>query len=461
MGDTLLIPSAPQELCGWGRFPCEPCDVYRPEVADSVSSLMRDAGTCTFIARGMGRSYGDPAINAQGAVISMVRLNHFLDFDAAQGILACEAGVTLAEILHHFVPRGWFLPVVPGTKFITIGGAIANDIHGKNHHRDGSFSNFVVDFELLTASGEVMLCSPQEHADVFWATVGGVGLTGIILRARLTLMPIETAYVRVDYQRAPNLDAALAAITESDARNTYSVAWIDCLAEGASMGRSVIMSAMHARKTELPRHAVLPLEARLKSRPAVPVDMPAFALSPISVRAFNAVFYRAHPSRLGRVIEYDRFFFPLDSVPEWNRIYGKKGFVQYQATFPHARVEGLRTLLARLSGAARASFLAVLKRFGPEGRGLLSYPFEGFTLSLDIPMRSGLPEFLQELDRLVLEHEGRLYLAKDAVMAKETFGAMYPRLPEFVEMKRRLDPEGRFASRQSRRLGLAGDRHDR
>lgn len=454
-----MIPSAQQNLCGWGRFPCEPCAVYRPEVARDVSRMLREAGQRTYIARGMGRSYGDPAINGEGAVVSTVRLNHFLAFDPDTATLTVEAGVTLAEILEHFVPRGWFLPVVPGTKFITVGGAIANDIHGKNHHHDGSFSKFVLSCDVLTAGGDVLRCSPESNPDVFWATVGGVGLTGIILRAELVLIPIETAYVRVDYQRVPDLETAFARITETDNRHTYSVAWIDCLAQGRTMGRAVIMSAVHAHKTDLPRHAAQPLDVASRKRPPVPVDLPGFVLSPWSVRAFNAFFYRAHPSRLGRVIDYDQYFFPLDSVSQWNRIYGKQGFVQYQATFPHHRLDGLRKLLARLSGASRASFLAVLKRFGSPGQGMLSYPFEGFTLSLDIPMRSGLVEFLEELDALVLEHEGRLYLAKDAVMAPETFHAMYPRKDEFLAVKRRIDPDGLFASRMARRLNLVETRY--
>lgn len=420
---------------------------------------MCNGNVSTVIARGMGRSYGDPAINGDGAVISTVRLNHFLAFDAQSATLTVEAGVTLAEILEHFVPRGWFLPVVPGTKFITVGGAIANDIHGKNHHRDGSFSNFVTDFELLTPQGEFLHCAPDDNADVFWATVGGIGLTGCILRARLKLVPIETAYVRVDYERCPDLETTLTRITATDETHPYSVAWVDCLAQGRSMGRSVIMSATHARKTELPHHAGLPLETDPKRRPPVPIDLPGFTLSPLTVRAFNAIFYRGHPSRLGRVVDYDRFFFPLDSVPQWNRIYGKRGFVQYQATFPHHRLDGMRKLFERLSGASRASFLAVLKRFGAAGQGMLSYPFEGFTLALDIPMRPGLEAFLQELDALVLEHEGRLYLAKDATMAPETFAAMYPRKDEFLDVKHRLDPGARLSSRMARRLNLVESRH--
>jgi decaprenylphospho-beta-D-ribofuranose 2-oxidase len=428
--------------------------VYRPEASSSAAEVLRDAPESSVIARGLGRSYGDPAINGAGAVMSMVRLNHFVGFDREQGWLECEAGVTLAEILEHFLPRGWFLPVVPGTKFVTVGGAIAQDIHGKNHHRDGSFGNFVEHLDLLTAPGEVLRCSPDQHAEVFWATVGGAGLTGVILRARLRLMRVETGYVRVDYQRAPNLDEALALISATDTRHAYSVAWIDCLAQGRQMGRAVIMSGGHASRTDLPRDATGAFAPALATRPPVPFDLPGFVLSPFSVRAFNAFFYRRHPSRVGRVLDFDRYFFPLDSIPQWNRIYGRRGFVQYQATFPHSELEGLRKLLERLSGASRASFLAVLKRFGAGGRGYLSYPIEGFTLSLDIPMRAGLLEFLHEIDRLVLDHDGRLYLAKDASMAPETFAAMYPRLPEFLAVKQRVDPRGRLASRQARRLRL-------
>lgn len=409
------------------------------------------------LARGLGRSYGDTAVNREGAVVDMTRLNRMRSFDPETGVLDCEAGVGLGEILDVFAPRGWFLPVVPGTKFVTVGGAIANDVHGKNHHRDGSFGNFVESFELWTPAEGVLHCSPEENGDVFWATVGGIGLTGVILSARLRLRAVASAYVAVDYLPCANLDAALEAMDGNDDEYEYSVGWVDCLSRDENLGRTVLMRGNPAAPDRLPPGpAGRPHTIPRRMKFSVPVDFPQFMLNPYSIKAFNDLFYRFHDPVRGRVVDYDKYFFPLDRIHHWNRMYGRRGFVQYQATVPLEAKEGLRALLDRCSLSRRASFLAVLKKFGAAGRGLLSHPMPGYTLTLDLPNSSGLADFLREMDQMLLGCGGRLYLAKDAAAAPETIAAMYPRLGEFAEIRRRLDPAGRIDSDMARRLCLAG-----
>jgi len=444
-----------QSLSGWGRYKPQECAVYRPERRAELSSLLDGMAPRPFIARGLGRSYGDAAINVEGSVLDLTRQNNMIRFDTETGVLECEGGVSLAEILDAFVSRGYFLPVTPGTKFVTVAGAIANDVHGKNHHCDGSFSRFVESMDLWTPARNVITCSPSENSDIFWATVGGVGLTGVILKVRLRLLPVESAYVKVDYQRCGHLDEALEAMKASDKDYLYSVAWVDCLASKESLGRSVLMRGNHARASELPAK-LSKTPYRLPRRPAlaVPLDFPGFALNSWSIRAFNTLFYAVNRDSRDKIVDYNKYFYPLDGISRWNRMYGRKGFVQYQATFPFEERAGLVKMLEHLSQAKRASFLVVLKCFGAAGSGMLSYPMPGYTLALDIPNRSGLEAFTRELDRILLDHGGRLYLAKDALTAPETFAAMYPGLDAFREIRRSLDPENVLRSSMSRRLRL-------
>jgi decaprenylphospho-beta-D-ribofuranose 2-oxidase len=444
----------PTVLGGWGRFPLARCQVFRPERRAAVAETLAAKAAPTFIARGLGRSYGDAALNADGGVIVHDRLDRVLGFDAARGALHCEAGVSIADILRWWLPRGWFPSVTPGTKSVTLGGAIAADIHGKNHHRDGTNAAVVDELTLLTAEGETLRCSRTEHADVFWATVGGMGLTGMILDARLRLRPVETAWLRVDYRKARDLDETLSVFASSDAGSLYSVAWIDCLARGRATGRTVIMHGEHATVAEARAAGHAPFEIPRGVAATVPVDMPGALLNPLSVRVFNAVYYAAH-REARRLVSVDRFFYPLDGVAHWNRLYGRRGLAQYQIVLPPDEARrGLVTLLERLSGSGRPSFLAVLKRFGPEGPGLLSFPRDGYTLALDLPVRDGLVAFLRELEGVVLARGGRVYLAKDATTSPEAVRAMYPRLDEFLAIKARLDPRGVLSSSLARRLGL-------
>jgi FAD/FMN-containing dehydrogenase len=433
----------------------EICRLYRPEKRSALAELLASKAEPSWIARGLGRSYGDAALNAGAGVISFTRLNRFLAFDSATGVLECEAGVSLAEILDCFLPRGYFPPVTPGTKFVTLGGAIASDVHGKNHHRVGTISPFLLDFRLLTPEEELLTCSREENPQIFWATIGGMGLTGLIVSARIRLKPVETAYLRVDYRRVRNVEEAIAALSESDHLYEHSVAWIDCLARGSSMGRSVLMRANHATREEVPASLGDPLSPRRAARRSIPFDFPSAILSPLTIRAFNTVFYRAHGTSSANIVDFDRFFYPLDSIHQWNRMYGKRGFTQYQVVFPlEAGPAGLVELLRRLSASGRGSFLGVLKRFGDANAALLSFPLRGYTLALDLPMDDGVASFLRDLDRLLLDHGGRVYLAKDAVTTAATFAAMYPRLDEFRQVKARLDPRGRLSSSLARRLGI-------
>lgn len=386
----------------------------------------------------------------------MLRLNRLLSFDEEAGVLETEAGVGLGEILDAFMPRGFFLPVVPGTRFVTVGGAIASDIHGKNHHQDGTFSNFVVDLTLLTPGGELVRCSPELYRDLFWATVGGMGLTGIIVMARIQLRRVTTGYISVDYRKAGDLDAALRLFDEADDQYPYSVAWIDCLSKGKSLGRSVLMFGDHATLERVKDDG---LDKRAgRARLQVPFDAPGVVLNRLSVQAFNSLYYAVHRTRDDAVSTTDQFFFPLDGVNNWNRLYGRRGFVQYQAVIPlESGVAGVRRLLEGLSASGMSSFLAVLKKMGPGGEGHLSFPIEGYTLALDIPRRRGVGKLLGALDRVVLDHGGRIYLTKDASLVAGSFRQMYPRLPRFESVKNAIDPEGRFSSSQARRLGITAD----
>jgi decaprenylphospho-beta-D-ribofuranose 2-oxidase len=442
-----------QNLSGWGRFPVEACRLYRPEKRSELLALLRSGTELSYISRGLGRSYGDAALNS--AVILHTRLNRFLSFDEHSGVLDCEAGVSFAEILQYFVPRGFFPPVTPGTKFVTLGGAIAADIHGKNHHRDGSLGNFLLHFRLLTATGEVLACSPTENREAFWATIGGMGLTGAVQRVRLRLRPIESAYMRVDYEKARNLAELLDAMTISDANYEYSVAWVDCLARGEALGRSVLMRGNHACRADVPVHiGVLPAAGH-RAKLSIPFDMPSALLNRSSVRAFNAFYFAAHREVRHKLVEYEKFFYPLDSISDWNRLYGRRGFVQYQFVVPEqGGREGMAEVLERLAESGRGSFLAVLKRMGEANAGLLSFPIRGYTLALDIPVSRDLPDFLHRLDEIVIGYGGRIYLAKDAVLSPEAFAASYPQLNQFRAIKQKLDPVNRVSSSLGRRLRI-------
>lgn len=411
----------------------------------------------TVICRGEGRSYGDAALSSHGQVVDTSALRAVRSFDATTGRLVAEAGLSIAELLPLCVPQGWFPGVTPGTKHVSLGGAVAADVHGKNHHRNGSFASDVQALEMLTGDGVRVRCSREQRSELFWASLGGMGLTGVITHVDVQLIPIESASVIAQHFKAPDLATTVRWLDDEAHDDQYTVAWIDCLSRGRSLGRSIVMRGHHARRDELPptvRHP-LRLPARMPLR--LPVDLPGFALNPLTVAAFNALYYYAQGrKRRPFAIDHDRFFYPLDVVADWNRLYGKRGFLQYQCLIPgEGAGEGIQRVLERVVSSRRASFLAVLKRFGPGNAGMLSFPERGLTLALDLPMTGGdVLSLLDELDEVVLRFGGRVYLAKDARLPPAHFRAMYPRLGEWLRVKQAVDPDGRFASDLSRRLGL-------
>jgi decaprenylphospho-beta-D-ribofuranose 2-oxidase len=442
------------KVSGWGNYP-----VIEAEI--KVAGRSTDARACLLafeplIARGMGRSYGDSSLNKR--ILSTLRLNRLLSFDRERGIVECEAGASVEELLDIFVPRGWFPAVTPGTKFVTVGGAIASDVHGKNHHKEGTFTDHLLSFVIMLPTGEVMKCSKTENADVFRAVCGGMGLVGIILSAAFKLKKIESSYVRTLTRKAKDLDAIMDLFEEYE-RFTYSAAWIDCLARGKRLGRSVIMLGEHASADDVKDRGIS--GDRLFSRPAskiktVPCNFPNFVLNKFTAKGFNSLYYRkyAEGAREG-LVDYNSFFYPLDAVYHWNRIYGPRGFTQYQFVLPkEASRQGLHRILGEISEWGRGSFLAVLKLFGRDNGNLLSFPMEGYTLALDFPISPGLFGFLDELDRVVLDYGGRLYLSKDARMGGDMFLRSYPYAEEFIRYKHSVDRDNRLQSLQSKRLGI-------
>lgn len=448
-----LMKSITRNISGWGRYPVQNCQLFRPEKYQDLLPQLTSS-----IAYGNGRSYGDAALNDQGAVILTERLNRFLAFDKSSGILRAEAGVTLKEILSVIIPAGWFLPVTPGTQFATLGGCVAVDAHGKNHHHVGTLGQHVLSLDLITSTHDTISCSPQQHAEIFWATIGGMGLTGFIGTVTLQLQPLPSTSMVVKNTAATNLEQAIKLLSDPSADDQYSVAWIDCLAGGENLGRSIIMTAHHAKIDELPAEQRLaPLSIPHHKIKKMPFDFPGWILNSTSVRLFNQFYYQRHAQRTEPYLqEYAAYFYPLDKILEWNRLYGKQGFVQYQCVIPTAHtLPGLQQLLEKLSHFGGASFLAVLKRFGASNQGLLSFPIPGFTLALDIPMRNqSTLQLLNELDEIVLHHQGRVYLAKDARLSPDTFRKMYPQFPQWLAIKKMLDPHNQFTSSLARRLQM-------
>ncbi len=436
-----------REIAGWGHQVRVLTDVERPETVRGLSSSLGVQG----IARGLGRSYGDAAL-APGRVWQMTRMRRMLAF--RDGVLTAEAGTSLGDIQRVFLPRGYTLPVTPGTQWVTLGGAVASDVHGKNHHRAGAFSRYVEGIALCTADGEVRSIGPTRDPDLFWATVGGMGLTGLILEVSLRLQPVETGYISVDYFRTGGLEETLGWFAEHDAAYPFSVAWLDCLASGQALGRAVMMGGRPAAAEEVPRGKM----AYPMPRPALrmPVRLPSGALSRGVGIAFNAAYYGVHRPVLRKVEPWWKFFYPLDVVDDWHRLYGRQGFVQYQAIFPQdVGLREIRGLLGRIQAARHPNFLGVLKRLGESSPGLLSFPAPGLTLALDLPMQGERTRSLfRDLYAQTADLGGRVYLAKDSFLTPALLQRMYPRLAEFRAVKERVDPMGRWRSALAERVGL-------
>lgn len=436
------------KVTNWGNYPVIDAVVHEPRTTDDVRRIVAEERE--LIPRGLGRCYGDSSLNH--TILSTRHLDHFIAFDSSTGLLTCEAGVSFADIVEAMVPRGWFLPVTPGTKFVTVGGAVASDVHGKNHHVAGSLSSHIASLKLLLASGEVRTVTPEGEPELFWATCGGMGLTGVILEAAIRMKRIETAYIRQRIVKNRNIDEAVEAF-ERNAEWTYSVAWIDCLAKGEHLGRSALILGEHATQAEVGFRYRDPLSAERPLSVAVPFMFPGFALNTLTVKAFNALRYATYRNG-DSFVEYEPFFYPLDGIRSWNRIYGRRGFTQYQFVVPRNGAAALlRRILSRIAESGEGSFLAVLKLFGRQ-EGMLSFPMEGYTLALDFAMTPEALRLFTELDTLVTENGGRLYLTKDVRMNRETFERGYAKAARFKEVKRSVDPHGKFLSLQSRRVGI-------
>lgn len=439
-----------KQITNWGNYPVIESDEQSFSSQSQLEQIVRD--NTDYIARGNGRCYGDASL--ANTTVSTLKFDKVIAFDINTGMFECQSGLTLDQILDIVVPKGWFLPVTPGTKYITVGGAVGSDVHGKNHHVEGSFSNHIAEMELVLADGSVVVCGPNVLPDLFEATCGGMGLTGVITRVRFQLKKIETSFIRQKQIKASNLEEVIR-LFEEYKHFTYSMAWIDCLKKGKHFGRSILIVGEHATTAELnEKRKKDPLQLPKKKKITFPFNLPSWVLNTFTVKAFNFLYYNKNVKKeINNVVPYEPFFYPLDAILHWNRGYGKKGFIQYQFVLPLEAKDGLVAILKRISAEGLGSFLAVLKVFGKQ-ESMISFPFEGYTLALDFPVRKGLFEFLDELDQIVLQYGGRLYMSKDARMKPGILQAGYPELDKFLSIVHKYNPEARIRSMQSDRLLL-------
>ncbi len=433
-------------LTNWGNYPA--VEAEERGFADRAELEALFQRFSRFITRGLGRSYGDSSLNTQ--IVSSLKYDRITAFDQSTGMLECQAGISLGEIISFAAPNGYFPPVTPGTKFVTVGGAIAADVHGKNHHIEGSFSRYIEELSIMLADGGVVRCSRAYDPELFAATCGGMGLTGVILGARMRLKKIETSWIKQRTFKAPNIES-LMELFEQNASARYSVAWLDCLSGGSSLGRGILMLGEHAEKGAI--GARPPISTRQGRAFNVPFHFPNGLLNRATSGLFNSYYYASHGAGEG-LVHHDTFFYPLDTLLNWNRIYGRRGLCQYQLVLPKAASrQGIPRIIKAIAQSGEGSFLAVLKLLGKEAN-LLSFPMEGYTLALDFPLTKNLFTLFKELDKLVQDNGGRLYLAKDARMPRAMIEGGYPHLNTFRAIRERVDPGRRFSSLQSERLGL-------
>lgn len=447
-----------RELTGWGRTAPSAADVLTPVTAEEVAATVAGAPARGVLARGLGRSYGDAAQNAGGAVIDATASAGILGFDEATGELRVAAGTSLDHIMRALVPRGWFVPVTPGTRHVTVGGAVASDIHGKDHHRVGTWCAHVAEMTLATPAEGVVTVAPDRDPDLFWATAGGMGLTGVVLDATVRMAPIATSRALVDTDRTDDLASCMELLAAGDDEYRYSVAWVDLLPARGATGRSVVTRGRFAEVDELPpsdRRDPLAFDPRALA--AVPPLVPVGLLDRWSIQAFNELWWRRAPAqRRGEVQTISRFFHPLDGIEHWNRAFGPRGVLQWQIAVPFGAEDVVHAVAEAFRSARVPTVIGVLKRFGAANPGPLSFPQPGWTLSLDMPAAApSAPALLDRLDREVAEAGGRIYLTKDSRMRPELLERMYPRLGEWRAVRSRVDPDGVVTSDLGRRLGLA------
>ena len=438
-------------ISGWGGYPLHKTNIVYPK---NINQILTEIKKSDLIARGNGRAYGDSSINEK-KTINMKYFNHILSFEDKMGILTVESGILLEDIINTFLPRGWFPYVTPGSKYVTIGGLIAADVHGKNHHKDGSFRNFIEWFELIDSKGEIKKCSKNENSELYEWTIGGMGLTGIIIRAAIRLRKIETCWIKQKTLVSKNIDETLD-IFEKNMNATYSVAWINTTNYKNDIGQSLVMLGEHASIEDTYKKKIVnPLKLISKKKRNIPFFLPNWFLGKRLITLFNYVYYLygKYSSKI-KLVNWDNYFYPLDGILGWNKVYGRKGFVQYQCVLPLEKSkEGLIKLLREISNSKVSSFLTVLKRFGKQ-TGKFSFPMEGYTLALDFPVNEKTFELLEKLDEITLKYGGRFYLAKDARMKKEVFKKSDERIGEYISFRNKNDCEKNFISAQSSRLEL-------
>ncbi len=430
-------------LLSWGMYPEVKNSVFKFDKEETLKQIINEYNE--LIPYGNGRSYGDSALSSN--IINVRPYDNFIGFDEENGLLHVQAGVLLSEILESFVPRGWFLKITPGTKLITVGGAIASDIHGKNHHVEGCFSECVQEFEIMLSDGEVVTCTKEITPELFKATCGGMGLTGVIIDAKIYLKKINSQYIDQITIKTKNLKETFEAFEEYSDK-PYSVAWIDCLAKGDAIGKCLLMVGDFRDDGNL--------DYKKKNQLSIPFNFPSFALNNWSVRAFNWLYYGKSKSGVSKQkVDIDTFFYPLDAIGHWNRIYGKNGFTQYQFILPkETSYQGLEEILTAISNSGKGSFLAVLKLYGKANDNWLSFPIEGYSLALDFKIEKGLFELLDKLDEIVVKYKGRIYLTKDVRVSKETFEKGYPQIDTFRQYRKENKMDTKFQSLQSKRVGI-------
>ena len=427
-------------ISGWGGYPKTNSEVISPRSIDEYKINLKK----TFIARGRGRSYGDSA--NYKTVLQTSFLDKIIHFDKINGLITCEAGITIKKILENIVPTGWFIPVSPGTSFATLGGSIASDVHGKNHHRSGSFGEHVKDIKIMLGNGNIENISTENNSDLFYATCGGMGLTGVILSATIKLISIKSSQIIQTELKSKSLEDTCSIFEEND-KAQYSVAWLDCFAKEKSIGKGIITLGEHSEKGNL--------NFNIKRKVNISKNFPSFVLNKYSISIFNKLYYAYHKNNRKRLVHLFDYFYPLDKINNWNRLYGKNGFIQYQFVIPNDQiVNNLKLIFKKISEFGISPFLSVLKKFGKQNDNLLSFPMSGYTLAMDIKIDKKLFKSIEELDKIIINLGGRIYLTKDSLMNEKTFKNSYKKWEQFENVREKYGAVNKFQSDQSLRLGL-------